>query len=133
MHRHGCAERCYCVGNPGVPNGRPGKLPPLSKSPLAIEDTIDGQYADIAMRVNGSAISGEIPLLAMLVRDATTVTVKSADGFTLTWTFGDPVKVVKDRAKAAPSALTVGATVGVAGERTGGTTTARLVVVPGAK
>jgi hypothetical protein len=65
--------------------------------------------------------------------DATTVTVKSADGFTLTWTLGDPVKVVKDRAKAAPSALTVGATVGVAGERTGGTTTARLVVVPGTK
>ena len=65
--------------------------------------------------------------------DATTVTVKSTDGFTLTWTFGDPVTVVKDRAKAAPSALTVGTTVGVAGAKDGGTTTARLVVVPGTK
>jgi hypothetical protein len=62
--------------------------------------------------------------------DATTVTVKSADGFTLTWTFGDPIKVIKDRAPASPSALTVGTTVGVAGERTGTATTARLVVVP---
>jgi len=62
--------------------------------------------------------------------DATTVTVKSADGFTLTWTFGDQVRVVKDRAQSSPSALTVGTNVGVAGERTGSTTTARLVVVP---
>ena len=63
--------------------------------------------------------------------DATTLTVKSADGFTLTWTFGDPVRVIKDRVQSSPSALTVGTNVGVAGERTGSTTTARLVVVPG--
>jgi len=62
--------------------------------------------------------------------DATTVTVKSADGFTLTWTFGDQVKVIKDRAHSRPSALAVGTPVGVAGEKTDGTTTARLVVVP---
>ena len=65
--------------------------------------------------------------------DATTVTVKSTDGFTLTWTFGDSVKVIKDRAQAAPSALTVGTTVGVAGEKDGSTTTARLIVVPRTK
>jgi ABC-type transport system substrate-binding protein len=62
--------------------------------------------------------------------DATSITVKSSDGFTLTWTIGDPIKVVKDKTQASPSALTVGTTVGVAGERTGSTTTARLVVVP---
>jgi hypothetical protein len=65
--------------------------------------------------------------------DATTVTVKSSDGFTLTWTFGDQVKVVKDGSNSSPSALTTGATVGVAGEKTGTTTTARLVVVPRTK
>jgi hypothetical protein len=65
--------------------------------------------------------------------DATSVTVKSSDGFTLTWTFGDPVKIIKDRAQASPAVLTVGTTVGVAGERTGSTTTARLVVVPATK
>jgi len=65
--------------------------------------------------------------------DATTVTVKSADGFTLTWTFGDPIKVIKDQAQATPSALTIGTAVGVAGEKNGGSTTARLVVGPRAK
>ena len=52
--------------------------------------------------------------------NATTLTVKSADGFTLTLT-------------ASPSALTAGITVGVAGEKDGSTTTARLVVVPRTK
>ena len=65
--------------------------------------------------------------------DATSVTVKSSDGFTLTWTLGDQVKIVKDGAQVAPSALATGATVGVAGEKTGTTTTARLVVVPRSK
>jgi hypothetical protein len=64
---------------------------------------------------------------------ATTVTVKSSDGFTLTWTFGDQIKVVKDGAQSSPSALATGANVGVAGEKTGDTTTARLVVVPRTK
>src|SRR5215831_9380392 len=35
---------------------------------------------------------------------STSVTVKSADGFTLTWTFGNPFTVIKDRAKIQPSA-----------------------------
>ena len=62
----------YCVCRPGIPNGRPGRLPPLSQpllfiqSPLANEAIIDGQYIDIAMLVNRSAMSGEIPLLPML-------------------------------------------------------------------
>jgi hypothetical protein len=61
--------------------------------------------------------------------DATSATVRSADGFTLTWVFGNPFTVVKDRAKATPAAVAVGATVGVAGFKDGGTTTARLLVV----
>jgi len=62
--------------------------------------------------------------------DATSVTVKSTDGFTLTWKVGDPIKVVANKAKADMSAVTVGAEVGVAGAKDGGTTTARLIVVP---
>src|SRR5215472_11165842 len=37
----------------------------------------------------------------------TSVTVKSADGFTLTWTFGNPFAVIKDRAKIQPNAVAV--------------------------
>jgi hypothetical protein len=62
---------------------------------------------------------------------ATSVTVKSLDGFTLTWTFGNPFTVIKDHAKIQPSAVGVGATVGIAGARDGSETDARLMVVAG--
>ena len=62
--------------------------------------------------------------------DASSVTVKSTDGFTLTWTLGNPVHVVANMAKADMGAVAVGTEVGVAGAKDGGTTTARLIVVP---
>jgi hypothetical protein len=57
--------------------------------------------------------------------DAKTVSVKSTDGFALTWTLGDKVRVVHDRKKAEISEVKVGAEVGLAGVAT----TARLIVV----
>jgi hypothetical protein len=60
---------------------------------------------------------------------STSVTVKSADGFTLTWTFGNPFTVIKDRAKSQPSAVPVGTQVGIAGAKDGSATNARLMVV----
>jgi hypothetical protein len=59
----------------------------------------------------------------------TAVTVKSTDGFTLTWTPGDKLRVVHDKKKVGTDAVKVGTEVGVAGTRTGDTTTARLIVV----
>jgi hypothetical protein len=61
---------------------------------------------------------------------ATSLTVKSADGFTLTWTVGSPLHVVVNRVQAHFSAIAVGATVGVAGVKESGTPTARLIVEP---
>jgi hypothetical protein len=61
--------------------------------------------------------------------DSTTITVKSADGFTLTWKFGDPLRVIESRKQIQPSAVAVGATVGVAGAKDGDTPVARLVVI----
>lgn len=63
----------------------------------------------------------------------TSVTVKSADGFTLTWKFGDPFHVVEHRTKIQASAIAVGTQVGVAGAKEGDATVARLLVVPGPK
>jgi hypothetical protein len=65
--------------------------------------------------------------------NATTITVKSADGFTLTWTFGSPIHVMQHRTQIQPSAIAVGAQVGVAGEKVGSTPTARLIALPTAK
>ena len=60
----------------------------------------------------------------------TTLTVRSADGFSETWTFGDPLRVVQNKAKADKSAVTVGTVLGVAGVKNGGTVTANLIVIP---
>ena len=84
----------------------------------AVVKTEDGTKTVVVQRGSVTAV------------DATSVTVKSTDGFTLTWKVGDPIKVVANKAKADMSAVTVGAEVGVAGAKDGGTTTARLIVVP---
>jgi len=60
----------------------------------------------------------------------TSVTVKSADGFTMTWTFGNPIRVIERRTTVQPKDVTVGETIGVAGLQTGSTDTARLIVIP---
>ncbi|QOC94433.1 hypothetical protein [Micromonospora craniellae] len=58
------------------------------------------------------------------------MTVKSADGFTLNWTFGDGLRVV-ERGRTIPSSdVEVGTELGVAGAKAGDSTTARLIVVP---
>jgi hypothetical protein len=62
--------------------------------------------------------------------DDRTVTVKSTDGYTLTWTFGDPIRVVEHRNTVEPKDIAVGTRVGVAGAKDGGTSTAKLIVVP---
>jgi hypothetical protein len=61
--------------------------------------------------------------------DGRTISVKSADGFALTWTADDQLKVVQDRKKVEASAIKAGAEVGVAGVREGTATTARLVAI----
>jgi hypothetical protein len=61
---------------------------------------------------------------------ATSVTVRSTDGFTQTWTVGDKFTVVHDRTKVQPSDIKQGAQIGIAGTKAGGTPTARLAVLP---
>jgi hypothetical protein len=84
----------------------------------AVVQTEEGTKTVVAQRGTVTAI------------DATSVTVKSSDGFTLTWKIGDQSKVVVNRAKAEFSAVTVGTEVGVAGAKDGDTATVRLLVVP---
>jgi hypothetical protein len=84
----------------------------------AVVQTDDGTKTVVVQRGTVTAV------------DATSMTVKSTDGFSLTWTFGNPVHVIQNKAQATTSALAVGTTVGVAGARSGSTTTASLVVVP---
>ncbi|ASW57218.1 hypothetical protein [Plantactinospora sp. KBS50] len=63
----------------------------------------------------------------------TSMTVKSTDGFTETWTFGPQLKVVERRTTIQPSDVKVGTELGVAGTRDGDNGVARLVVIPNKK
>jgi hypothetical protein len=60
----------------------------------------------------------------------TGLTVKSADGFSQSWTFATDLRVIEARGTITPRELQVGATVGVAGVEIDGQPTARLVVIP---
>jgi hypothetical protein len=62
--------------------------------------------------------------------DGDSLTVKSTDGFTLTWTFADDLRVVERRGTIQPEQLEVGDQVGVAGTKEGDGGVARLVVIP---
>ncbi|SBT52927.1 hypothetical protein [Micromonospora narathiwatensis] len=58
------------------------------------------------------------------------MTVKSTDGFTMTWTFDDKLRVVERRRTVRSSDIRAGTTVGVAGAKDGDNGVARLIVVP---
>jgi hypothetical protein len=55
------------------------------------------------------------------------VTVRSTDGYTQTWTFGSPLHVLEHRATIQPSAIKVGDEVGVAGAPESNGHVARLI------
>jgi hypothetical protein len=60
---------------------------------------------------------------------STSVSVKSTDGFTATWTFGDKLKIMQNKTAVQASALKTGAEIGVAGTKEGSADTARLIAV----
>jgi hypothetical protein len=57
------------------------------------------------------------------------VTVKSTDGYTLTWTMAAKVTVVQDKKKVETSALKTGEQIGVAGTKDGSVDDARLIAI----
>ena len=90
----------------------------LRKNTLHGEITVEGKDGPKTVVVQRGSVTAV---------DARSLSVKSSDGFTLTWTIDDKVKVVQDRKKAETGAVKVGTQVGVAGARDGEATTARLV------
>jgi hypothetical protein len=59
----------------------------------------------------------------------TSVTVKSTDGYSLTWTLAAQVTVVQSKKKVATSALKAGEQIGVAGTKDGSADDARLIAI----
>jgi hypothetical protein len=116
------ADPAPSASAPAHPALRTGKLRrELARHVLHGEVVVQTRQGDRTIDVQRGAVTA--------VTD-TTVTVKSPDGFSQTWTFGNPLRVVQHGAKADKSAVKVGTEVGVAGVQNGSTVTANLVVIP---
>jgi hypothetical protein len=102
------------------PGRRHGIRKHLRKNTLHGEMTVQGKDGVRTIVVQRGTVTAA---------DAESVSVRSADGFALTWTLGDELRVVQARNKVELSAVKVGAEVGVAGARTGDASTARLIAV----
>jgi hypothetical protein len=92
----------------------------LRKNTLHGEVTVqakDGPKTIVVQRGSVTAVSGA------------SLTVKSTDGYTLTWTLADKATVVQDKKKVETSALKTGEQVGVAGTKDGSADDARLIAV----
>lgn len=61
--------------------------------------------------------------------DDKSLTVESTDGFALTWSYSDPLRIVQERKAVDRAALKTGAEVGIGGVQNGSATAARLIVV----
>lgn len=62
--------------------------------------------------------------------DDSSITVKSTDGYTSTWSFADDLHVVRHSSTIKPEEIKAGTQVGVAGAKDGDKFVARLIVVP---
>jgi hypothetical protein len=98
----------------------PGARRHLRKNTLHGEITVQGKDGVRTVVVQRGAVTAV---------DGRSVSVKSADGYAVTWTLGDKVRVRQDKKKADAAAVKVGAQVGLAGAKEGETTTARLVLI----
>jgi Domain of unknown function (DUF5666) len=104
------------------------KLRKLAIRKLALRGKVEHGQVTVETKTGDKTI--DVQRGAITAITATTMTVKSTDGYTLTWTISGPLTVIEHHTSIQPGALKTGDTVGVAGTQTGATATAKLVVVP---
>jgi hypothetical protein len=109
-----------------APGGEPKARRPGPARRLLRKNTMHGEVT-VLTRQGVKTVAAQRGAVTAVT--PTSVTVKSTDGFTATWTFADKLVVRQDRRPAERAAVVVGAQVGVAGPKTGAARTARLVGV----
>jgi hypothetical protein len=119
-------------------SGKAGRKGALANRPLLRRLTIrralarNVEHGEMVVQTKDGDKTIDVQRGTVTAISSTTVTVKSTDGFSETWTFGNPIHVVEHRTTVQPSNVTTGETVGVAGTKSGGTLTASLLVIPDA-
>jgi hypothetical protein len=128
------AQEATPVDDPlAVPSASPSKAPKAGKAGrrglgrvVLRRNTLHGE---VVVKTKDGVKTVDVQRGTVTAIDDKTVTVKSTDGFTLTWTFGNPIHVIEHRTTVQPSAVKVGTEIGVAGTKDGDTTTAKLMVI----
>jgi hypothetical protein len=118
------------TASPGAaadPTAKPGRGDRDRKRGLLRRNTLHGEVVVRTKDGNRTVVVQRGTVTAIT---DTSVTVKSTDGFTLTWTYGDKLRVVEHRATVQPKDVAVGAAVGIAGAKDGDKAVARLIVIP---
>jgi hypothetical protein len=115
------------AGQPGLgPKDKDRRIPPgWRKRALLRQNTLHGE---VVVQTREGARTIVVQRGTVTAITETSVTVKSPDGFTLTWTFGDKLRVIEHRKKIETDAISTGDEIGVAGAREGDKTIARLLV-----
>ena len=133
------AQALIAVGLETGPEADPA---PSASAPAGKDDRHKARNAAARRHLRKNTLHGEITVQGrngvrtvvvqrgtVTAVDATTVSVRSTDGFAQRWTFGAELRVVRDRKAVEPAAVEVGAQVGVAGAKYAGRTVARLVAI----
>ncbi|MFC4590581.1 DUF5666 domain-containing protein [Sphaerisporangium corydalis] len=97
---------------------------------IGIRRGLIGIHGDTTVRARGDFATYTWQRGAVTAASATSLTVKSADGVSWTWTVTSDTKVRKNGAKSTSSAVATGDTVFVLGQPSGDARKAQGVVVP---
>lgn len=98
---------------------------------LLAKNTLHGEA--VVQKKDGTTITVLVQKGVITELTADHVTVKSADGYTLTWTLGDQLRVVEKRKSVQPSEVKVGQQIGVAGAKQQDDVVARFILIPAQK
>ncbi|MGI5324896.1 DUF5666 domain-containing protein [Actinomadura nitritigenes] len=116
--------------SPSATTAAPKAHPGHGKKRLAPLRRVRGVHGEATVRTKDGFRLADWQRGTITGVSGTTLTVRSADGATWTWTTNGDTRVRKDGGKSTLSALASGAQVFVLGERSGDTRTAKLVRAP---
>lgn len=133
------ADEAYALQAVGL-EAAPSPAP--SGSAQSERDKGDRRHAPLRRQLRKNTLHGEVTVQGkegtrtivvqrgtVTAAEGKTVSVKSTDGFTRSWTLGEKLRVVQNKKKVDTAALKTGAKVGLAGIKDGNTSTARLAIM----
>jgi hypothetical protein len=118
---------------PGA-SARPGaKHPALRRLTIRRALAKNVEHGEMVVKTKDGDKTIDVQRGTVTAISSTSITVRSSDGFSETWTFGSPIHVIEHRTTVQPGNVTTGATVGVAGTKSGSNLTASLLVIADSK